>query len=276
MNVNRPTMVRRQLGRQMRRAREAAGKSVADVVVSKIAARATLHRIECGRFPVDPGRVLRLCRLYQVDLATMDALQDLAEGSQQRGWWEDAEKVLASGFGFFLGLESDAAQILTYEPDLVPGLLQTPDYVRSVGRAAYQPPDEQTLERWVAARMKRQQALFARTPPVRLRAVLGAAALANQVGGPEVMAEQLVHLHQMAEDERVDLRVLPWAAGAHSALAGGKFTLMRYRDPDDPTVVYLESAAGGSYLELPAQVDRYAGLFRDVHGRSTPIKEYQP
>jgi hypothetical protein len=106
--------------------------------------------------------------------------------------------------------------------------------------------------------------------------VLGAAALANQVGGPEVMAEQLAHLHQMAEDERVDLRVLQRAAGAHSALAGGKFTLMRYRDPDDPTVVYLESAAGGSYLEMPAQVDRYAWLFRDVHGRSTPIKEHQP
>jgi transcriptional regulator with XRE-family HTH domain len=274
MNVNGPTIVRRQLGRLMRRARKASGRSVVDVVTTKIVSKATLHRIECGQFPVDPGRVLRLCRLYQVDYVTMDAAQDLAEASQGRGWWEDAETVLASGFGFFLGLESDAAQILTYEPDLVPGLLQTPDYVRAEARAAYQPPDEETLERRVAARVKRQQELFARTPPVRLRAVLGEAALANQVGGPEVMAAQLSHLHQMAEDARVDLRVLPHSAGAHSAQAGGGFILMRYRDPDDPTVVYLESAAGGSYLEMPAQVDRYAWLFRDVHARSTPIKEH--
>jgi transcriptional regulator with XRE-family HTH domain len=276
MKVNGPTIVRRQLGRQMRRARESAGKSTADVAASKIVARATLHRIESGRFPVNPGIVLRLCMLYDVDPTTTRELNKLAEASHRRGWWEDAEKVLAAGFGFFLGLEAGAGQILTYEPDLVPGLLQTPDYVRAVSRAAHQTPDEDTVERWVAARMKRQQDLFGRTSPVRLRAVLGAAALANQVGGPEVMAEQLAHLHQMAEDERVDLRVLPWAVGAHSALAGGGFALMRYRDPDDPTVVYLESAAGGSYLEMPAQVDRYAWLFRDVYGRSTPIKEYQP
>jgi transcriptional regulator with XRE-family HTH domain len=275
MNENDPTIVRRELGRVLRKVREQAGKSVADVARTKVVSKATLCRYESGRAPADSGKVVELAMLYGLDLAAIKELQELAVGSRQLGWWEDHGKVAATHLKFFIGLETAASQVQTYVPDLVPGLLQTEDYVRAVERASMPAPDEQTLERRVAVRMRRQQALFGRSRPFRLRAVMGPGALARQVGGPEVMAAQVTHLGQMAKHRRVELRVLPWAAGAHAALAGS-FTLMRCDDPDDPPVVHVDTAVGSSYFERPEQVERYQQIFGNIYDRSEPMEEQQP
>jgi transcriptional regulator with XRE-family HTH domain len=275
MNENDPTIVRRELGRRLRAARDQAGKSVADVIQSKVVSKATLYRYESGRMPANSGKVVELAMLYGLDLAAIREMQELAVGSRQLGWWEDHGKVAATDLRFFIGLETAASRVHTYWPDLVPGLLQTEDYARAVERAYFPAPDEQTVERRVAVRMRRQQALFGRTRPFRLRSVLGAGALANQVGGPEVMAAQVAHLRQMAKHRRVDLRVLPWAAGAHAAQAGS-FTLMLCDDPDDPPVVHVETAVGGSYFERPEQIERYQQIFGNIYDRSEPMEEQQP
>jgi transcriptional regulator with XRE-family HTH domain len=275
MNENDPTIVRRELGRRLREAREQAGKSVPDVLESKVVSKATLYRYESGRVPANSGKVVELAMLYGLDLAAIKELQELAVGSRQLGWWEDHGKVAATHLRFFIGLETAASKVQTYVPDLVPGLLQTEDYVRAVERASMPAPDEQTLERRVAVRMRRQQALFGRSRPFRLRAVMGPGALARQVGGPAVMAAQVAHLRQMAKHRRVELRVLPWAAGAHAALAGS-FILMRCDDPDDPPVVHVESAVGSSYFERPEQVERYQQIFGNIYDRSEPMEEQQP
>ncbi len=273
MTISGPTLIRRELGRRLVKVREAAGKSVPDVVASKIASRTTLHRMESGRYPVNPGTVLRLCLLYELDPATTRALNDLAEASHQRGWWEDIGD-LTTGLRFFIGLEAAAAEILTYQPNVVPGLVQTADYVRAVERAHVSAADEETIERRVDVRTRRQQTLFARTPAARFRAVLGAGVLACQAGGPEVMAAQVVHLRDLDQRKQIDLRVLPAEAGAHAGFAGG-FTIMRYTDPDDPTVVHVETAVGSSYFELPAQVNHYIRIFQAVHRQAVPMEEHQ-
>jgi hypothetical protein len=270
-----PTVVRRQLAKRLRLARDKAGMKVADVVHSKVMSKASLHRYEKGWSPAAPAKVLELALLYGLDAATSQELYKLAFGSKQRGWWEDGETIRATRFRFFVGVESAASEILTSHTSLVPGLLQTAGYARAVHQVFLPTPDEQTVESWVAVRLQRQQEMFARTSPIRIRAVLGAGVLAAQVGGPQVMAEQIAHLRKMAEDERVDVRVLPWTAGAQAATAG-EFSLMRSADPDDPPVVYAHTAVGGSYFELPAQVETYAQIFQDVHDHSVPLKEYQP
>jgi transcriptional regulator with XRE-family HTH domain len=272
MTISGPTIIRRELGRRLVKVREAAGKTAADVAASKIASRTTLHRFESGRHPVNPGTVLRLCLLYEVDGSTTRALNDLAEASHRRGWWEDIGD-LATGLRFFIGLEAAAAEILTYQPDVVPGLLQTADYVRAVERAHVTAVDEETVERRVDVRLKRQQTLFARSPSVRLRAVLGAGVLARQVGGAEVMAAQVAHLRDLDQRKQIDLRMLPAEAGSHAGLAGG-FTLMKFTDPDDPTVVHVETAVGSSYFELPAQVNHYVSIFQAVHRQTVSMEEH--
>jgi transcriptional regulator with XRE-family HTH domain len=274
MSLRGPTMVRRQVGARLREARKAAGKTVADVVATKIVSKSTLQRYENGKHAVTPGIVLELARIYGVDRASEDALYELAQGTLARGWWEDAEKVLASGFGFFIGLESTASQIQTFEPDVVPGLLQTADYARAVESASLTAADDESVQRRAEVRMKRQRTVFERNPAVRLCAVLGAGALARQVGGPDVLRAQIAHLRVVAEEEQADLRVLPWESGAYAALSG-PFVLMRYEDPDDPTVAYAPTMVGSSYFELPRQVERYGRAFQDVYHQSIPIKEYR-
>jgi transcriptional regulator with XRE-family HTH domain len=270
-----PTVVRRHLARLLRQARKQTGRTIEDVVMSGIASRPTLSRFESGRVPVNPGKVLELCRLYELDGAETDALYELALGSQQRGWWEDRRETVGTELAFYIGLEAATSVIQSYEPEVLLGLLQTEAYARAVECCDAPVPDEEIIDRRVAIRLKRQQTIFERTPPIRIRAVLGAGVLAREVGGPEVLAAQVDHLRKLAKDKRMDLRVLPWQAGAHAAIAG-PFTLMRYEDPDDPSVVYVETAVGGSYFELSAQVDRYSRVFRDVYRRSIPLEEYRP
>jgi hypothetical protein len=105
--------------------------------------------------------------------------------------------------------------------------------------------------------------------------VLGAGVLARQVGGAEVMGAQVAHLRELDQRKQIGLRVLPAEAGAHAGLAGG-FTIMRYTDPDDPTVVHVETAVGNSYFELPAQVNHYVSTFQAVHRQTVPMEEHQP
>jgi hypothetical protein len=105
--------------------------------------------------------------------------------------------------------------------------------------------------------------------------VLGAGVLARQVGGAEVMAAQVAHLRELDQRKQIDLRVLPAEAGAHAGLAGG-FTLMKFTDPDDPTVVHVETAVGSSYFELPAQVNHYVSIFQAVHRQTVSMEEHQP
>jgi hypothetical protein len=142
-----------------------------------------------------------------------------------------------------------------------------------VERAHESDADEETVERRVAVRLRRQEMVFTRPQPVRLQVVLGAETLARQVGGPAVMAAQIARLREVAADHRVELRVLPAEVGAHAGMAGG-FTLMRFEDPDDPTVVYVQSAAGGSYYELPGQVARYVRIMERVRPLTVPFEEY--
>jgi hypothetical protein len=221
------------------------------------------------------GRVLEFARLYRLDAATTDALYTLALGTQGKGWWEDYLNPSMAHFAFYLGLESTATVIQSFQPDIVLGLLQTPDYARAVERASASKPDDSTVEKNVEIRMKRQEALFTRTPRVLVTVILGAGALAREVGGSQVMEDQIAHIQALVKKGLVEVLVLPWAVGAHASMTG-PFTIMRYGSVDDPTAVYVETLAGSSYFELPAQVDRYALAFDSLVDHSILMKEYIP
>src|SRR5215813_1406259 len=126
MPIQGSTVVRRQLGRRLRRLREAAGKTERDVEEANLASRAKLWRIETGKTPVKVADVRALCWLYGADTATTDALAGLAIGTAAQGWWEDYGDAVSDWFGLYVGLEAAATEIRLYDPELVHGLLQTP------------------------------------------------------------------------------------------------------------------------------------------------------
>jgi transcriptional regulator with XRE-family HTH domain len=266
-------VVRRALGRRLTRLRVATGKSRREVAEAKLGiSEPTLHRIETGKVPVTVANVRALCWLYGVDDSITDALSDLALGTSQEEWW-DANPVIPDWFKLYVGLEASARRICTYEGEVIPGELQTEQYARAV-YGAEQAVESEEVDRHVKLRMQRQGALAARHPRARLVTVLGEGVLCRQVGGPEVLAGQIEKLREVAKQEHIDLRVLPWTAGAHAAMAGA-FRIMDFEDPEDPDVVYLESHLGALYLEEDAEVAEYRRIFTLICEAAVPIADYR-
>jgi transcriptional regulator with XRE-family HTH domain len=276
MPIEGSTVVRRQLGRRLRKLREAAGKTEKDVQEANLASRTKLWRIEAGKVGVRTADVRALCWLYRADQATTDALAQLAAGTATRGWWEDYGEVLPDWFGLYVGLEAAAAEIRIYEPELVHGLLQTPGYLRAVYQAGSQPSDEESIQRQIKLRHERQQILTNRKPPLRLTAILGAGVLARRIGSDAVMAEQIAQLRELDRHKNINVRVLPWEAGAHAAMHIGAFAILNYSDPDDPPVVYQESHTGARYLERPDELAEYRKVYDLILKKTVPIEEYEP
>src|SRR5690349_17324842 len=116
MPITGSTVVRRQLGRQLRRLRHVAGKTEADVEQANLASRVKLWRIETGKVMVKVGDVRGLCWLYGADAGTTDALSALAAGTREQDWWENFGP---GGFSLYLGLEEIADELRTYNAELV-------------------------------------------------------------------------------------------------------------------------------------------------------------
>lgn len=272
MPVTGQRVVRRTLGRRLTRLRTAWGKTRREVAEAKLGiSEPTLHRIETGKVPVTVANVRALCWLYGVDASTTDALAELALGTSQEEWW-DANPVIPDWFKLYVGLEASAVRISCYDGEVVPGELQTEAYARAVFLCE-QVEEEETIERQVKLRMQRQRALFGRSPAPRLVTVLGEGALTRQVGGEKVLAEQVQHLRDVAALQHVELRVLPFSAGAHAAMAGA-FRILEFDDPEDPDVVYLESHVGALYLEEQHEVEEYRRVFQLITKASVPMEEY--
>jgi transcriptional regulator with XRE-family HTH domain len=273
MPLQGPTVVRRQLGRRLRRLREAAGKTERDLEEANLLSRAKLWRIETGRTPVKVPDVRALCWLYGADETTTDALSALAVGTNGPGWQEDYGDALPFWLSLYLGLEAAATHLYTYGAELVHGLLQTPAYVRAVCEANSSNGDEGAIQRLIKLRQERQHVLTTRVPPLRLTAILSAGVLLRQVGGAEVMAEQVQRLRDLNRFDHVEIRVLPWTIGAHAAMVS-PFTILDFDDIDDPAVVYIESQTGARYLEKSEELAEYRRVFGLVKARSLTIEEY--
>jgi transcriptional regulator with XRE-family HTH domain len=273
MTVSGTTVVRRQLGRRLRRLREVAGKTIDDVEAAKVASASKVWRIESGRSPVKIGDIRALCWLYKADEQTTDALAALAAGTNVQDWWEDYGDVMNPGVGLYIGLEEAAHELHDYEAELVPGLFQTADYTRAVNRAERPEWPESVIDRRVAFRMERQRIVLGQANPLRMAAVLNEAVLLRRVGGPEVMAAQLVRLRELTRAEHLDIRVLPYAVGAHAAMSGS-FIILDFADSDDPTVVYADTFTGARYMEQAEQIAEYRRVFDLIYKQTISFEEY--
>ncbi|MFF5426934.1 MULTISPECIES: helix-turn-helix transcriptional regulator [unclassified Streptomyces] len=154
---------------------------------------------------------------------------------------------LPNWFQPYAEMEAKAAYISTYQCQLVYGLLQTEAYARAV--LSVEGTD--TLDERVAARMERQRILDRDHPPV-LWVVLDEAVLHREIGGPEVMREQLAHLLSFADNPWVHIQVLPNTVGEHPGLLGS-FNLLRFED--DPDLFYCETYDSG-HMTANSQVIR--------------------
>jgi hypothetical protein len=266
------TMVRRQLGRKLRQLRESCGKTREDVVATRLMSLSKLKSIEYGRSVVRPGDVLELGRLYGTPQEVTEDLRHLAIATAQEVWWEGYGEHLAKHFNIYLDLETYATEFWAYEPNVIHGLLQTEDYALAVERGSTPDLNEKQISAHVHLRMQRQRSLRERDPRPLVHIVLGEPALRLRVGDDDLHARQRERLLEAAEDGVFDVRVLP-ADKPHPGLLGG-FTVMDFPDPEDPSVVYVDSYLGSRYHDLKAHVARYREVFQAIYSRATPLEEH--
>jgi hypothetical protein len=189
------------------------------------------------------------------DTGDRDALLSLARKANNPGWWHRYADILPSWFQSYLGLESAASLIRTYEVQFVPGLLQTADYARGVILLGHTRATPEEIERRVALRMARQE-LLTRPDAPQLWVVVDEALLRRPIGGVAVMREQIAALIEATKLPNVRLQVIPFQAGGHAA-AGGAYTMLRFPDQDLPDVVYIEQLTSAMYLDKREDVEHY-------------------
>jgi hypothetical protein len=202
--------------------------------------------------------------------AEIDAFLDLARDASKPGWWHGYDDVLPSWFRTLIGLEEAATLIRGYDPQSVPGLLQTPDYARASVATGFPDATEQEVTRRVDLRLARQHILDRPDPP-RLWLVIDEAALrrAAAATGTAVMRAQLGKLIEDTQRPNVTVQVLPFAAGFHPAMYG-PFRIFRFDGQDQPDIVYGESMTSAWYIDKPDETALYTQALDRISAQAAP------
>ncbi|MBB5154149.1 helix-turn-helix domain-containing protein [Saccharopolyspora phatthalungensis] len=266
MPATNPPVARLQLGQLLRRLREESGKTQDAAAKILECQKPRISKIETGKATISAGDVRLLIELYGADETTGATVTELAREARKR-----TTARIPDWAQRYVALESIASSIQVYEPELIPGLIQTENYTRAITQAADPERSGEEVDRLVAARTERKSLLRGKSP-LHLSAVLNEAALRRTVGGAEVMIEQLRHLREIAELPNVTLQLLPFTAGAHVAM-GSSFYILEIQRPAKATVVYLESLTSGDYVDNAAQIERYALAFQQLQVSSSKETE---
>ena len=260
-------VLRMLLGSQLRRLREAADITADQAGYEIRASRSKISRMETGRVSFKPRDVTDLLTMYGVtDEQARSRFLYLARQSSQPDWWTKYGDILPDWFENYLGLESAATTIRTFEIQFAPGLFQTEDYARAVTRLGHQAASADEIERRVGLRVKRQ-ALLTRARPPKIWAVMDEAVLRRPVGGTPVMRAQLRHLAEASRMPNVTLQVIPFARGGHAG-ASGSFTVLRFEEHFLPDVVYIEQLTGAVYLEQRSDMEHYLEVMDQLSGEA--------
>ncbi|HEX8935106.1 MAG TPA: helix-turn-helix transcriptional regulator [Pseudonocardiaceae bacterium] len=254
-----PTALRIVLGTQLRRLREARGITAAAAGRAIGGSDAKISRMELGRVGFRERDVSQLLTFYGVthDLER-EAFLTLVRRANVPGWWHQYSDITPSWFDIYLGLEQASSVIRTYQPQLVPGLLQTRKVARAIIQLGHPRRSADDIARRVTLRMARQEILTQPGAP-HLVAVLEEISL-WRLAGQAAIREQIEHLIKMAELPNVTLQLIPIYFGELHEAVGGPFTILQFTDRDLPDIVYLEQLTSALYLDKSEDAQHYLAI----------------
>ncbi|MER6825314.1 helix-turn-helix transcriptional regulator [Streptosporangium sp. NPDC000563] len=263
-----PALRQRWLGMELRRLREGLNMT-GDEVSGRLGwSTAKVSRIETAKTLAKEADVEALADLYGVDERLRETLVALRREASRKGWWERYRNSVPDDYITLIGMEAEATEMRNWEPQIVPGLLQTEEYARaviSVGQHASQVPSSWFQDR-VEVRMARQRTLLYDSRPLTLLAVFNESVLKSQYGDARVMRDQLRHLIEVSELEHVDMRIL--SKDVPPPVSTGPFVHLTFSD--FPDIVYLESLFGGRYVDDVEKVYGYERAFEHLMERALP------
>ncbi|KAB2973300.1 MULTISPECIES: helix-turn-helix domain-containing protein [unclassified Streptomyces] len=268
-NVN-PTVRRRRLGQELRRLRELKGMTAEEVAERLLVSQSKISRLENGRRSISQRDVRDLCGVYEVeDHRIVDSLMQMAKDSRQQGWWHSFGDI---PYSVYIGLETDAASLRVYDPQVVPGLLQTKQYAEALIAGALPETAPTEIEKRVQVRMRRQERISTEENPLRLWTVLDEAALRRVVGNRNLMRDQLEQLVEQSLLPHVTVQVIPFDMGAHPGL-NGQYAILEFPDAADSSVVYIEGVTSDLYLEKANDVQKYSVMYEHLRAQALNVEQ---
>ncbi|MEU3607601.1 helix-turn-helix transcriptional regulator [Streptomyces sp. NPDC035033] len=265
-----PTVRRRRLGQELRKLREGKGMTAEQVAERLLVSQSKISRLENGRRSISQRDVRDLCGVYEVeDEAMVNSLMQMAKDSRQQGWWHAFGDI---PYSVYIGLETDAQSLRVYEPQIIPGLLQTRAYATAVISGALPESTPADIEKRATVRTRRQDRIRDEERPLRLWAVIDEAALRRVVGNRQVMAEQLEHLVEQSHLPHVTVQVLPFDTGAHPGISG-QYSILEFPDTSDSSVVYIEGVTSDPYLEKGPDVSKYSYMYEHLRAQALGVEQ---
>jgi transcriptional regulator with XRE-family HTH domain len=247
----------RELGAELRRRRELAGYNGLEMSKRLGWSQTQISRVETGARPITPADVAIYLSSCGVPRDEMDPILELARDARRDHRFKSHGEQLPDELTTLIFHETTAASIEGFELTVVPGLLQTEDYIRALLRHGTYAGD--SMEFRVQARIDRQR-LLRRSEPPWCTFFIHENGLRMQVGDSRVMHDQLLQLTFLAGWQRCRIRVVPGAAGP-SGLANSSFRLLSYAEHEP--VVYVEQESASVFLDKP----EHAAHFRQVLNR---------
>lgn len=231
------------------------------------------YRIERDRMVLPEDRHLALLDLLEVDGEEREKLIELRALAKAHGWWDEYAGLFNAEQTRLWGLEYGAEEISSFESLLIPGLLQTEDYARSLiagDQAMVRRPE---VRRRVQARMKRQERIGG-DDPVRLNAVISEAALHQQIGGIDTLRAQLEHLVKVITTyDTIEVLILPFTSPNGAGAGGASFHILDFPGDQATPLGWHESAVVAEVIEDPAKLETLAAAFGSAAQASLSSEE---
>lgn len=257
----------------LHRAREAKRLTQRQVASALEWSLAKVNRIEAGDVTISITDLHALLQLLEVtEPGRVEELTEIARAARRRGWWNAPEfrANLTPAMIESLQFELAASAIRSFQPSLVPGLLQTRDYATAVLADLGRDLAEEVRSTRLEVRLRRRDQLLDRPDPPEQLLILDESVLLREVGGARITSEQLYELLAQAQAGRVTVRVLPLAAGAGYA----QLDLFMIYDTDDKDValLYRERRRIDEAVYDLAVIQRHRQLFAQIWEQSWGVE----
>lgn len=267
-NGDSPLVQRRRLRTELKRARQASGRTQEQVAAEMDWSLSKLLRIEAASGGIKANELKGLLSLYGVtDPERVNSLLALARAAGERSWWSAYRDVAPQSLLRLIEYETAAHVVRQFETMFIPGILQTEEYAHAVIQNYYgEGPGSSKVRALAELRVWREDLFDSDNSPSFLF-VVDETAVRRLVGGSSVMRRQLRRLIEIADRPNITVAVIPFSAGLHPGMKGS-FEIIEFADPADTDVVYLESPRGDIFSDDPEETLRYREAFEEL-GRSS-------
>jgi hypothetical protein len=253
------TVAKRRLSRRLTELRKASGHTANHVCDLLDWGRGKVGRFEANHWKRPETSDIRdLLRVYGVDEAERDEFLELTSRARVKPWWREYHEVFQNEFP---GFENDSSRIRVFMPLVLPGLLQTRDYLEAVLRGSLRSPTWQ--RKAIEARLRRQEILDRTDNPAPyVVAVITEASLMYRWGSAADRRDQILHLVELSKRPNIELRIQRFADGPPTGMHS-MVNIFDFAD-DEPSVVYLETDTTIQEVSNSEEVQTYVEGFGRV------------